>query len=103
MNFTVPPAMREATRLTGAGRLVEATAAIQRMAGVNATASASVEVGMTIDGTAERVGAPRPAPAPISRSGFLGKVSLKDLMRPNTRAASSSCNLAAPDGSHSDG
>ena len=102
MNFTIPPAMREATRLTGAGRLVEATVAIQRMLGVNAAASASVEVGMTIEGTAEHVREPRPAPAPISRSGFLGKVSLKDLVRPKTRAASSSRNVAAPDGSHAE-
>ncbi len=97
MNFTIPPAMREATRLTGAGRLMEATAAIQRMLGGNATASATVEVGMTIEGTAERVGEPRAAQAPVAKPGFLGKVSLKDLVRPKART-SPSAKVTVPEG-----
>ncbi|WP_158747166.1 PHB depolymerase family esterase [Acidisphaera sp. L21] len=100
MNMS-PNAMRGATRLTGAGRLMEATAAIQRMLGGNATASASTsrEVGMTIEGTAEHVDEPN---APASRPGFLGKVSLKDLVRPKARTASPSGNVSAPEGSRSE-
>jgi poly(hydroxyalkanoate) depolymerase family esterase len=99
-----PDAMREATRLTGAGRLMEATAAIQRMLGGNATVSAStsLEGGMNIEGAAEHVDESRATHAPASRPGFLGKVSLKDLVRPKARTASPAGNVSAPEGSRSE-
>jgi poly(hydroxyalkanoate) depolymerase family esterase len=59
--------IREATRLTGTGRLMEATAAIQRMLGGNAPiggAGAFKAEPPTIDGVAERVSDPRRAMLP---------------------------------------
>ena len=97
MNFTIPDALREATRLTGAGRLMEATGAIQSMLrgdGVAATASASTRGAMTIEGTAERVGEPQ---APAARPGYLGKVSLRDLVRPKV-PMTTSASVSVPEG-----
>ncbi|WP_158745226.1 PHB depolymerase family esterase [Acidisphaera sp. L21] len=97
MNFTILDTMREATRLTAGGRLVEATAAIQRMMGGNATPSASVEVGTTIEGTFERIGESQTPDASTLKPSFLGKVSLKDLVRPKGRT-SISANVVVPEG-----
>jgi poly(hydroxyalkanoate) depolymerase family esterase len=100
MNFTIPDAMRQATRLTGAGRLMEATAAIQSVLGGNtATTAANVSTRdtLTIEGTAERVGEPQAPQRPAARPGFLGKVSLKDLVRPKARTSTSD-SVSVPEG-----
>ena len=84
----LPKALQEATQLTRAGRLMEATAAIQRMLGREVgTPPASASQGgtqpQTIDGTAERLSTPEAKPAaqpPAARSG-LGKMRLRDLVR----------------------
>jgi poly(hydroxyalkanoate) depolymerase family esterase len=60
---TLPHGLREASRLTGAGRLLEATAAIQRMLGAQTPALSSAtrqpeHVPPTIDGTAGWVDGP---------------------------------------------
>ena len=95
----------EATKLTGAGRLMEATALIQRMLGglpgapPTARAQPGSRMPPTIDGVAERVD-PRsddttrhvPQPPP----GFLGKVNLRDLVR--ARPSAASVPVAVPDG-----
>ena len=88
MNFTISNAMREATRLTGAGHLTEATTAIQRMLG--GTTAYSAEAGVTIEGAAEHIGKPLEINATTANPGMLGKVSLKELLRPQARPLSSS-------------
>jgi poly(hydroxyalkanoate) depolymerase family esterase len=92
MNFSMPDGMREVARLTGAGRLTEATVTIQAMLGKAAAAthgttadSCSPKGTVTIEGYAERVGEPPAPKMAASRPGFLGKVCLKDLVRPKPR------------------
>lgn len=96
MTFMISDAMREATRLTGAGRLAEATAAIQTMLGGATVTAAPSKAGgvssrgtITIDGISERVGEPQAPRTPNAKPSFLGKVSLKDLVRPKMRTSSS--------------
>ena len=95
----LPLGLRKATHLTGAGRLMEATAAIQRMLG-SQTATPSAEnpknssEPFTIDGVAERV---EPVNANvIGRTPLLGKVNLRDLVRRKAGGASGS--VAVPNG-----
>jgi poly(hydroxyalkanoate) depolymerase family esterase len=95
----LPPGLRKATQLTGAGRLMEATAAIQRMLG-GQTQTPSAEnpkngsEPFTIDGVAERV---EPVSANvIGRTPLLGKVNLRDLIRRKAGGASGS--VAVPNG-----
>ncbi|WP_158745635.1 PHB depolymerase family esterase [Acidisphaera sp. L21] len=99
-------ALREASRLTEAGRLMEATAAIQRMLAGNATAAATAsaadDVGLTIQGSAKRVGEHQATHSFASRPSFLGKVSLKDLVRPKMHATSFSGSVPVPEGANSE-
>ncbi len=75
MKITLPPGLIEATRLTKAGRLGDATAAIQRMLNGTATpdsAKPQVRRGPpTIDGQAEAPGATKAKPARETGSKFL--------------------------------
>ncbi len=81
--------LREATRLTGAGRLVEATNTIQRILTsqpgmVPPSTARDGQHPPTIDGVAEETGPPGTEAADHSAAvvrGFLGKVPLKDLVR----------------------
>jgi poly(hydroxyalkanoate) depolymerase family esterase len=100
----LPVGLREATLLTGAGRLMEATDPIQRMLGSHTEASPAVNPKsgrepVTIDGVAERV---EPADArsggrtPQARRSVPGKVNLRDLVRRKTGGLSPS--VAVPHG-----
>ena len=78
MNHALPPGLLEATRLTRAGRLTEATAALQRMLAGRAASDTPARDGPpTIDGVADVVGetlAPDAKPAPAG-PGWKAKVS----------------------------
>ena len=95
----LPIGFHNATRLTGAGRLMEATAAIQRMLGgqMEMPSAENPKNGSepcTIDGMAERV-APVNADV-IGRRPLLGKVNLRDLVRRKAGGAAGS--VAVPNG-----
>lgn len=72
MNFTMPDAMREATRLTRAGDLTAATAAIHKMLGGQGTGAAAAPQqpfsGTTLTGFAEPAGPQHTATAPESET-----------------------------------
>jgi poly(hydroxyalkanoate) depolymerase family esterase len=75
MKNTLPNDLLEATRLTNAGRLTEATAALQRMLGgqvaPGSTNSQARRGPATIDGVAETAGTAEAKPAPqASHGGF---------------------------------
>ena len=85
----IPDSMRQAIELTKAGRLVEATAAIQKSLGNGAVDSPSGGIQSprtppTIEGTAETV-SDTATPQKTRRPRALGKVSLRDLVRPAKR------------------
>lgn len=95
----LPIGFHKATRLTGARRLMEATAAIQRMLGgqMEMPSAENPKNGsepFTIDGMAERV-APVNADV-IGRRPLLGKVNLRDLVRRKAGGAAGS--VAVPNG-----
>jgi len=75
MKFTLPPALLEATRLTKAGRLTDATAAIQRLLSGGATPDRAKPQARrsppTIDGQAEAPGAAKPTPPRNAGAKFL--------------------------------
>ena len=100
----LPTGLGEATKLIGAGHLMEATAAIQRALGGLADKSAAADLPSgqqppTIDGVAEQMGTPSAKTAFRMRERsptFLGKANLRDLVRvkPSTPAAP----ISVPDG-----
>ncbi len=84
----LPHNLGGAAELVGAGRLMDATAAIQRMLGGLTPAHEAADVKArrappTIDGFAEPVGTPTPTArrTPERSRDFLGKVNLRDLVR----------------------
>ncbi len=85
---SLPNRLREAAKLTSAGRLKDATTAIQRLlSGQPETSPPNPNEPFTIDGTAQRVEpseAPRSSRLPVS---LLGKVNLRDLVRRKTGKA----------------
>ena len=103
--------LREATNLTASGRLMEATAAIQRALKGGArpaptpapapAPSRGRQVPPTIDGYAERVGTAEARPSGTTASTLRGvrtKVPLADLVR--GRAKPSAPTIVVPDGAH---
>lgn len=97
----LPHGLASATEFVGAGRLMDATAAIQRMLGGLAPAPQAADpkarhAPPTIDGFAERVEAPAAGPMRERPRDFLGKVSLRDLVRPKAQAPL--VHVAVPDG-----
>ena len=79
--------LRDATRLTGARRLLEATTAIQQLlSGGQGSKPSSPDHRNTIDGVAERL-SETAALAHRKKPDFLGKVSLRDLVRPRAAPA----------------
>ena len=102
-NFT--HSLGGATELIGARRLMDATAVIQRMLGGLASApdAADLKAGHsprnmppTIDGSAEHVGTPTARRTRERPREFLGKVNLRDLVRPKAGVPQS--RVAVPDG-----
>ena len=100
----LPTGLGEATKLIGAGHLMEATAAIQRALGGMAVKSAAADLPRgkqppTIDGVAECAGTPSDKAAFRTRersSAFLGKVNLRDLVR--VKAKVPSARVIVPEG-----
>ncbi len=88
------------TDLIGNGRLMDATAAIQRMLGGLAPADGDLDpkrghTAPTIDGEAEPVAAPTAQRARQRSRDFLGKVNLRDLVRTKVKAPSASVTVPA--------
>ena len=100
----LPNGLGGATELVAAGRLMDATAAIQRMLGGLAQPTATSELRgerepPTIDGVAERsgTGADKTASRRPERSqAFLGKMTLRDLVRAKANVPAAS--VTVPDG-----
>ena len=97
----LPHDLGGATALIGAGRLMDATTAIQRVLGGLAAAPNAPDLKArqtppTIDGSAEPVGTPTARRMRERSRDFLGKVSLRDLVRAkaNVRPA----RVTVPDG-----
>lgn len=103
----LPKALHEATQLTRAGRLMEATAAIQRMLGSKGVTPAAdgpqggsapqTPAPQTIEGVADQPGTPEVKPAYRARASRSapGKVRLRDLVRPRPAP---SAPVSVPDG-----
>lgn len=110
MNHALPPGLLDATRLTHAGRLTEATAALQRMlAGRTAPDTPAPAGPPTIDGVADTVGEAfvpdaKPVPSgpewkarvPGALRGVLGGVDLSAFQTPGGNTAH--CAPAVPEG-----
>ena len=82
-----------AAELIGAGRLMDATAAIQRALGGLVPAAGAADVNArrappTIDGFAEPLGAPTARRTRERSRDFLGKVNLRDLVRQKAKVPS---------------
>ena len=110
MNHVLPPGLLDATRLTHAGRLTEATAALQRMlAGRTAPDTPAPAGPPTIDGVADTVGEAfvpdaKPVPSgpewkargPGALRGVLGGIDLSAFQTPGGNTAHSA--PAVPEG-----
>jgi poly(hydroxyalkanoate) depolymerase family esterase len=100
----LPNILRKASRLPVTGRLMEATAAIQRMLGGNTEMPPTVSLQgghepPIIDGLAERMETVKTKVAsrpPKELRNVVGKVSLRDLVR--GKAGGSSVSIVVPDG-----
>jgi poly(hydroxyalkanoate) depolymerase family esterase len=87
MKSLLPHELREATRLTKAGRLMDATAAIQRMLSPATPQAPRADETFTIDGTAEEIADP-PAPAPTLLGrvrGLFGKHAPEQIQEPRAK------------------
>lgn len=103
MFSNLPNGLGGITDLVGSGRLMDATAAIQRALGGLAPADDCAEpkrgrTPPTIDGVSEPVGAPAARRTRQRSRDFLGKVNLRDLVRAKVRVPSAS--VTVPDGAH---
>jgi poly(hydroxyalkanoate) depolymerase family esterase len=99
----LPHGLGGATELIGAGRLMDATAAIQRMLGGLAPAPDAADLKArhappTIDGFAEPVGTPTARRTRERSRDFLGKVNLRDLVRPKANVPPA--RVTVPEGAH---
>jgi hypothetical protein len=78
MNFSLPAELLEATRLTKAGQLTEATAELQRMLGAGLPANSVALQGrqgpMALDGVVDGPKMAQPMPAPPGKKTFSGGV-----------------------------
>src|SRR5690242_2761137 len=97
----LPHGLGDAVKLVGAGRLKDATAAIQRALGGLAPAPGAIHakahwVPPTIDGFAERLGTPKAWRTRERSRDFLGKVKLRDLVR--RKAEVPSATVKVPEG-----
>jgi poly(hydroxyalkanoate) depolymerase family esterase len=72
MKSLLPEELREATRLTKAGRLLEATAAIQRLLSPADPGGRTADASVTIDGEAEEI--PDVGAAQTSKPSLLGRL-----------------------------